>query len=80
MSGLRAGPRNTRGLQPRRQRFLMLLLLIAMLAALVVVVVVASGQRKKGALTDSAYQTLISVSSIVVTLVALGVLYLRLRG
>jgi uncharacterized membrane protein YhaH (DUF805 family) len=58
----------------------MLFLLIALLVALVAVVVFANSQRKKGAMSDSAHQTLISVCSIVVTVVALAVLVRRLRG
>jgi uncharacterized membrane protein len=58
----------------------MLFLLIALLAGLIAVVVYANSRRKKGAMSDSAHQTLISASAIVVTLAALVVLVMRLRG
>lgn len=58
----------------------MLYLLIALLVALVAVVLFANSQRKKGAMSDSAHQTLVSICSIVVTIAALVVLYVRLRG
>jgi hypothetical protein len=58
----------------------MLYLLIALLVALVAVVLFANSQRKKGAMSDSAHQTLVSVCSIVVTIAALVVLFVRLRG
>ena len=54
--------------------------LIALLVALVVVVVFANGQKKKGAMSDSTHQTLVSACSIVVTLAAVTVLIMRLRG
>ena len=58
----------------------MLPLLIGLLVALVAVVVVANARKQKGELSDSAHQLLISAFSIVVTLVALAVLFRRLRG
>jgi uncharacterized membrane protein len=58
----------------------MLYLLIALLVALVAVVLFANSQRKKGAMSDSAHQTLVSVCSIVVTIAALVVLFVRLQG
>jgi hypothetical protein len=58
----------------------MLYLLIALLVALVAVVLFANSQRKKGAISDAAHQTLVSVCSIVVTIAALVVLIVRLRG
>jgi hypothetical protein len=54
--------------------------LIALLVALVAVVVFANGQRKKGAMSDSTHQMLVSACSIVVTLAAVAVLVMRLRG
>ena len=54
--------------------------LIALLVALVAVVVVANGQKKKGAMSESAHQTLVSACSIIVTLAAVTVLILRIRG
>ena len=58
----------------------MLFFLIALLVALVAVVLYANARKKSGAMSESAHQTLISVCSIVVTIAALGVLVLRLRG
>lgn len=58
----------------------MLFFLIALLVALVAVVVYANAQKKKGAMSDSTHQTLISICSIVVTLASLAVLVMRLRG
>lgn len=58
----------------------MLVFLIALLVALVAVVVFANSQKKKGAMSDSAHQMLISACSIVVTLAALAVLVMRMRG
>ena len=58
----------------------MLPLLIGLLVALLAVVVVANSRKQKGEISDSAHQLLISGFSIVVTLVALAVLFRRLRG
>ena len=58
----------------------MLGFLIALLVGLVLVVVYANGQKKKGAMSESAHQTLVSVCSIIVTLAAVTVLILRIRG
>ena len=58
----------------------MLYLLIALLVLLVAVVVYANGQRKKGAMSDSTHQTLVSGVSILVTIVSLVVLVMRLRA
>lgn len=58
----------------------MLLFLIALLVALIVVVLFANSQKKSGAMTESTHQTVISICSIAVTLAALGVLVMRLRG
>jgi hypothetical protein len=58
----------------------MLFFLIGLLVALVAVVIFAHGQKKKGAMSESAHQTLISVCSIVVTVAAVTVLILRIRG
>jgi heme/copper-type cytochrome/quinol oxidase subunit 2 len=57
----------------------MLILPIVLLVALIVIVVTASAKRKKGEMSDASYQTLVSVSSIVVTAVALVVLFMRMR-
>jgi uncharacterized membrane protein YhaH (DUF805 family) len=58
----------------------MLYVLIALLIILVAVVVYANGQKKKGAMSDSTHQTLVSGVSILVTVVSLLVLVMRLRG
>lgn len=58
----------------------MLYVLIALLVLLVAIVVYANGQRKKGAMSDSTHQTLVSGVSIVVTIVSLIVLVMRLRA
>ena len=58
----------------------MFLVPVFLLAALVVVVAGANSAKKKGPLTASAYQTLVSVSSIVVSIAALTVMFVRLRG
>jgi hypothetical protein len=50
-----------------------------LLAVLLVVVLVANSMKKKGTMSESAYQTLISVSSIVVTIAAIAVMYVRIR-
>ena len=53
---------------------------IVLLVVLVTIVVSANAMKKKGSMPESTYQTLVSVSSIVVTIAALVVLYLRLKG
>lgn len=53
---------------------------IILLAALLIIVISGNTMKKKGAMTESAYQNLVSVSSITVTIVALVVMYLRIRG
>ena len=53
---------------------------IILLAVLLVIVISANSMKKKGSMTESAYQTLVSVCSIIVTIAALLVLFLRLRG
>jgi hypothetical protein len=58
----------------------MLFLLIALLVALIAVVAFANSRKKAGAMSDSTHQTLISVCSIVVTIAALAVLMMRIRG
>lgn len=58
----------------------MLLFLIALLVALVAVVLFANSRKKSGAMSESAHQALISICSILVTIAALGVLVMRLRG
>jgi hypothetical protein len=58
----------------------MLIVPISLLAVLVVVVFISNSQRKKGAMSESSYQTLVSVASIIVTIAALIFLFMRLRG
>lgn len=58
----------------------MFLVPIILLAVLLVVVISANSMKKKGTMTEQAYQTLVSVSSIIVTIAALSVLFLRMRG
>ncbi|HJQ18982.1 MAG TPA: hypothetical protein VJ867_01450 [Gemmatimonadaceae bacterium] len=58
----------------------MFLVPIVLLLALIVVVLSANSMKKKGSLTESGYQTLVSVCSIIVTVAALTVMFLRLRG
>lgn len=53
---------------------------IILLVILLVVVVSANSMKKKGAMTESSYQTLVSVLSLVVTIAALTVMFLRMRG
>jgi heme/copper-type cytochrome/quinol oxidase subunit 2 len=57
----------------------MLIVPIVLLVALLIIVAVANAKRKKGEMSDASYQTLVSVSSIIVTIGALVVLFLRLR-
>ena len=57
-----------------------LAVLIGLLVALVAVVVFANGQKKKGAMSDAAHQNLVSACAIVVTLAAVTILILRIRG
>ena len=53
---------------------------ILLMVVLAVVVYTASAMKKKGSMSESAYQTLVSVSSVIVTLAALVVLFMRIRG
>ena len=52
---------------------------IILLAILLIVVLAANSMKKKGTMTEQAYGTLVSVLSVVVTVGALAVLFLRLR-
>ena len=52
---------------------------IILLAVLLIAVLTANSMKKKGAMTEQAYGTLVSVLSIAVTVGALIVLFLRLR-
>lgn len=58
----------------------MYLLPIILLIVLLVVVISANSMRKKGAMTESAYSGLVSILSVIVTIAALGVLFMRLNG
>jgi len=53
---------------------------IVLLAVLLVIVISANSMKKKGTMTESAYQTLVSVCSIIVTIAALFVMFVRMRG
>jgi len=53
---------------------------LILLAVLLVVVISANSMKKKGSMTESAYQTLVSVCSIIVTLAALLIMFVRMRG
>jgi hypothetical protein len=58
----------------------MFLVPVILLAALLVVVFIGNSMKKKGSMSESAYQNLVSASSVVVTIAALAVLYMRIRG
>lgn len=58
----------------------MVLIPIALLALLLVVVLAAGSMKKKGAMTESTYATLVGAASVVVTIAALAVLFIRLRA
>ena len=53
---------------------------VILLIVLIVVVISANSMKKKGSMTESAYQNLVSILSILVTVAALVVLFMRLRG
>ncbi|HEX7939581.1 MAG TPA: hypothetical protein VF483_11390 [Gemmatimonadaceae bacterium] len=53
---------------------------VILLLALVVVVISGNSMKKKGSMSESAYQSLISITSLIVTIAALAIVYLRLRG
>ena len=57
-----------------------MLLPLILLAVLIIIVVTANSMKKKGTMTESAYQTVVSVASVIVTLAAVTMLFLRLRG
>ena len=58
----------------------MYLVPVILLATLVVVVYAGNSMKKKGSMTESAYQSLVSVASVTVTAAALVTMYLRLKG
>ena len=53
---------------------------VILLVVLIVVVVSANSMKKKGSMTESAYGNLVSILSVLVTVAALALLFLRLRG
>jgi hypothetical protein len=53
---------------------------ILLLVVLLGVVFWANSRKKQGKMTESAYQTLISVASIIVTVAAIAALVMRMRG
>jgi heme/copper-type cytochrome/quinol oxidase subunit 2 len=57
-----------------------MLIPLVLFVILVAVVVGANASRKKGSMTEAAYSNLVSAVSVVVTIVALVVLYMRLKG
>ena len=56
----------------------MFLIPIILLAVLLGIVIGGNSMKKKGSLSESTYQNLVSASSVVVTVAALAVLYLQL--
>lgn len=56
-----------------------MLIPILLLVVLIAVVASAHAMRKKGTMTEAAYSKLVSGASVVVTVAALAVLYMRLR-
>ena len=57
-----------------------MLLPLILLGALIVIVMTANAMKKKGTMTESTYQTVVSVASTIGTVAAVAMLYLRLRG
>ncbi len=53
---------------------------VVLLIVLIVVVISANSMKKKGSMTESAYGNLVSIMSVLVTVVALVILFMRLRG
>lgn len=53
---------------------------VILLVVLIIVVISANSMKKKGSMTESAYGNLVSILSVVVTIAALVVLFMRLRG
>ena len=53
---------------------------VILLVGLIVVVISANSMKKKGSMTESAYGNLVSILSVLVTVVALVILFMRLRG
>ena len=53
---------------------------IILLGVLIGVVISANSMKKKGTMTESRYQMIISVASIIVTIAALTLMFSRMRG
>lgn len=53
---------------------------IILLASLLLIVFSANSMKKKGKMTESTYQMVISVASVVVTVAAVIALIVRMRG
>jgi heme/copper-type cytochrome/quinol oxidase subunit 2 len=53
---------------------------IILLVILLGIVIVANQRKKEGAMTETAYQKLVSLASVIVTVAALVVMFMRLRG
>ena len=79
LDGRRPGPVAFLAPEPY-PRTLMFLVPIVLLVVLLVIVLSANSMKKKGSMTESAYQTLVSVCSVAVTIAALVVLFLRIKG
>jgi hypothetical protein len=58
----------------------MYILPIILLGVLLVIVFGANAMKKKGQLSESGYQNVLSISSIIVTIGAVLLLYMRIRG
>lgn len=56
-----------------------MLIPILLLVVLIAVVASAHSMRKKGTMSEAAYSKVVSAVSIVVTVAALAILYIRLR-
>ena len=57
-----------------------MLIPIILLVVLIAVVVVAHARRKSGQMSDAAYSNVVSGVSVLVTIAALALLFLRLKG
>ena len=57
-----------------------MLLPIVLLAALLATVYAAHSMKKQGKMTESSYQMVISVASVIVTVAAVIALVFRMRG
>jgi hypothetical protein len=57
-----------------------MLIPIILFVVLVAVVIVANSRRKSGQMSDAAYSRVVSGASVAVTIAALAVLFMRLKG